>query len=128
MKQELIDNYPDSGKLIEKQGKGTPQGGVISPLLANLFLHYVLDKWLSIKYLQIRFVCYADDAIIHCRTKSEADAVLKAINERVSECKLQLHEKKTKIAYCKDYRRKEKFENVKFDFLGFSFKPQRQKI
>ena len=116
-----------SGKLITKQGKGTPQGGVISPLLANLFLHYVLDKWLSIKYPEISFVRYADDAIIHCRTQSEAEVVLKAIGDRVSECKLQLHEKKTKIAYCKDYRRKEKFENVKFDFLGFSFKPQSMK-
>jgi len=113
-----------SGELIEKQGKGTPQGGVISPLLANLFLHYVLDKWLTIKYPGLNFVRYADDAIIHCRTKTEAEEVLKAITVRLSECKLELHEKKTKIAYCKDYRRKEKFDNVRFDFLGFSFHPQ----
>lgn len=116
-----------SGKLIEKQGKGTPQGGVISPLLANLFLHYALDKWLTIKYSDISFVRYADDAIIHCRTKTEAEEVLEALSVRLSECKLELHEQKTKIAYCKDYRRKEKFSNVKFDFLGFSFKPQSMK-
>ena len=116
-----------TGEIIEKRGKGTPQGGVISPLLANLFLHYVLDKWLLINYSEISFVRYADDVIIHCRTKLEAEVVLKAINRRVSECKLQLHEKKTKIAYCKDYRRKEKFENVKFDFLGFSFQPRSMK-
>lgn len=116
-----------SGELIAKQGKGTPQGGVISPLLANLFLHYVLDKWLSINYPEISFVRYADDAIIHCRTKMEAEAVLKAINDRVTECKLALHEKKTKIAYCKDYRRKENFCNIKFDFLGFSFQPRSTK-
>lgn len=113
-----------TGELIYKEGKGTPQGGVISPLLANLFLHYVLDVWLSIKFPQISLVRYADDAVIHCRTKSEAEEVLKAINDRVSECKLELHKDKTKLAYCKDYRRKGKFSNVKFDFLGFSFHPK----
>jgi RNA-directed DNA polymerase len=113
-----------SGELVYKEGKGTPQGGVISPLLANLFLHYVLDVWLSIKFSQISFVRYADDAIIHCRTQSEAESVLKAINDRVLECKLQLHKDKTKIAYCKDYRRRDNFGNVKFDFLGFSFHPK----
>jgi len=113
-----------TGELVEKQGKGTPQGGVISPLLSNLFLHYVLDKWLSIKYPEVSFVRYADDAIIHCRTKTEAEAVLRAITQRVQECSLELHEKKTKIVYCKDYRRKGKFSNVQFDFLGFSFQPR----
>lgn len=113
-----------SGKLIQKQGKGTPQGGVISPLLANLFLHYVLDKWLIIQYSQISFVRYADDAVIHCRSKSEAEEVLQSINERVKSCNLELHKDKTKIVYCKDYRRHEKFDKVSFDFLGFTFKPQ----
>ena len=115
-----------TGELVEKQGKGTPQGGVISPLLSNLFLHYVLDKWLSIKYPEVSFVRYAD-AIIHCRTKTEAEAVLRAITQRVQECSLELHEKKTKIVYCKDYRRKGKFSNVQFDFLGFSFQPRSTK-
>jgi len=116
-----------TGEIVEKQGKGTPQGGVISPLLSNLFLHYVLDKWLSIKHPEVSFVRYADDAIIHCRTRTEAETVLRAINHRVLECNLELHEKKTKIVYCKDYRRKGKFSNVKFDFLGFSFQPRSTK-
>jgi len=111
------------GELVEKQGKGTPQGGVISPVLANLFLHYVMDKWLTIRYPQISFVRYADDAVIHCRTKSEAEEVLKTVNERVTACNLELHKEKTKIVYCKDYRRCEKFDTVSFDFLGFMFKP-----
>ncbi len=116
-----------TGELIGKQGKGTPQGGVISPLLANLFLHYVMDKWLTKKHPQIRFVRYADDAIIHCRTQEEAEMVLKSINARVSACKLELHELKTKIVYCKDYRRNSTFGNIQFDFLGFSFQPRTNK-
>jgi len=116
-----------TGEIVEKQGKGTPQGGVISPLLSNLFLHYVLDKWLSMAYPEVSFARYADDAIIHCRTRTEAETVLRAINERVLACKLELHEQKTKIVYCKDYRRKGTFSNVKFDFLGFSFQPRSTK-
>ena len=113
-----------TGEMKEKQGKGTPQGGVISPLLANLYLHYVLDKWLEAKHPEVSFVRYADDAIIHCRTQAEAEDVLGLIDKRVSECKLNLHPGKTKIVYCKDYRRKGNFANVKFDFLGFSFQPR----
>jgi RNA-directed DNA polymerase len=112
------------GTLIEKQGKGTPQGGVISPLLANLFLHYVLDMWLTKHYTGCPFVRYADDMIVHCRTKEEAEKVLSKIRQRLEECKLELSEAKTKIVYCKDYRRQEKGKEVKFDFLGFSFQPR----
>lgn len=113
-----------NGEKIYKQGKGTPQGGVISPLLANLFLHYVLDLWLTINFSTVSFVRYADDAIIHCVSKEQAETILDAINQRMQECKLELHKDKTKIAYCKDYRRKEKFNVVKFDFLGFSYQPR----
>ena len=116
-----------NGEIIKKQGRGTPQGGVISPLLANLVLHYVLDKWLTIKFPDISFVRYADDIIVHCRTKDEAETVLKSIKSRVLECKLELHETKTKIVYCKDYRRNGQFSNIKFDFLGFSFQPRSTK-
>lgn len=116
-----------SDELIQKQGKGTPQGGVISPLLANLFLHYAMDKWLEQNHPKVEFVRYADDAILHCRTKTEAEQTLKALDERMKACGLELHPEKTKLVYCRDYRRQESFETVKFDFLGYSFQPRSTK-
>lgn len=113
-----------NGTLILKNGNGTPQGGVISPLLSNLFLHYVLDKWLSKYYPQIAFVRYADDIVVHCNNEEEAKYILDAIRQRLQECKLRLNEEKTKIVYCQDYRRKKNDYKKKFDFLGFTFKPQ----
>ena len=107
-----------------RNGTGTPQGGVISPLLANLFLHYALDKWFEIKYPQLRFVRYADDAIIHCNNQAQAEIVLQAIKQRMIECGLEVNEKKTKIAYCKNANRKGTYKTVKFDFLGFTFQPR----
>ena len=116
-----------SGELIHKQGKGTPQGGVISPLLANLFLHYAMDKWLEQNHPKVEFVRYADDAILHCRTKAEAEQTLSALKERMNACGLELHPEKTKLVYCRDYRRQQSFETVKFDFLGYSFQPRSTK-
>jgi RNA-directed DNA polymerase len=112
------------GNLQLKNGKGTPQGGVISPLLANLFLHYVLDKWLEKEYPQLVFVRYADDVIVHCYSESQSVEVLDAIKNRLTQCKLRLNEEKTKIIYCRCSRRpKIKGYSKKFDFLGFTFKP-----
>lgn len=116
---------PDGTRQL-KAGKGTPQGGVISPILANLYLHYSFDLWLSKNYPQVNFVRYADDIVVHCSTEQEAQSVLEAIKQRLGEVKLRVEESKTKIAYCKDYRRKGQHEHVKFDFLGFSFKPVRK--
>lgn len=112
------------GTLQQKEGKGTPQGGVISPLLANLYLHFSLDMWLSKHFPQVNFVRYADDIVIHCNSKEEAEMVLQAVKQRLTEVKLQVNESKTRIAYCKDYKRKEKHETVKFEFLGFSYQPR----
>jgi group II intron reverse transcriptase/maturase len=112
------------GNKRSRDGKGTPQGGVISPLLANLFLHYAFDKWLEITYPSLCFVRYADDIIVHCNSQEEAEEVLIAIKKRLGECKLELNEKKTKIVYCKKDHRKNKFRTVQFDFLGFSFQPR----
>jgi RNA-directed DNA polymerase len=113
------------GRQTQKNGQGTPQGGVISPLLANLFLHYVLDRWLEKQYPGIAFVRYADDVVVHCHTETEAKQMLEAIRTRLTECKLRLSEEKTKVVYCKDYRRKQKNDyGKKFDFLGFTFKPK----
>lgn len=116
-----------NGTIRAKQGKGTPQGGVISPLLANLFLHFTLDAWLTKHYPAVSFVRYADDIILHCQSKEEAEEVLEAVKERLAEVKLQIKEEKTSIVYCKDYRRKESQEKVKFDFLGFSYQPRGRK-
>jgi group II intron reverse transcriptase/maturase len=116
-----------TGELITKQGKGTPQGGVISPLLANLFLHYGFDRWLEQMDKTVIYSRYADDVIVHCRSKQHAEQTLKLINQRMNNIDLELHPKKTKIVYCKDYRRKEKYHEVKFDFLGYSFQPRTAK-
>jgi RNA-directed DNA polymerase len=113
-----------SGELIQKQGKGTPQGGVISPLLANLFLHYAMDKWLEQTQPTVSYERYADDAILHCRDKAQAEEVLEKLKDRMQDVGLELHPEKTKLVYCKDYRRQENHETVKFDFLGFSFHPR----
>lgn len=114
------------GTLRLKQGKGTPQGGVISPILANLYLHFTLDVWLTKNYPDVRFVRYADDVVVHCNTKEQAEAVLQAIRNRLGQVKLQIKEAKTRIAYCKDYKRKQGHENVKFEFLGFSYQPRKR--
>lgn len=116
--------------MIDKEGKetqrnvGTPQGGVISPLLANLYLHYAFDKWMEIHYPQLRFVRYADDIIVHCNTEEESKEVLESIRARLMDCELTLHSEKTKIVYCKTANRKKQFKILKFDFLGFSFQPR----
>jgi RNA-directed DNA polymerase len=107
-----------------RNGNGTPQGGVISPLLANLFLHYALDRWLEINYPALSFVRYADDIVVHCNSQIEAEGVLTAIRDRLVKFRLELNERKTKIVYCKKDHREEKFKTVKFDFLGFSFQPR----
>jgi RNA-directed DNA polymerase len=112
------------GKIVAKEGKGTPQGGVISPLLANLFLHYAFDMWLNKQNPDICFERYADDVIVHCHTKKQAETVLQLIKDRMAQCLLELHPDKTKLVYCKDYKRREQHNKVQFDFLGFSFQPR----
>jgi group II intron reverse transcriptase/maturase len=112
------------GTLVAKEGLGTPQGGVISPLLANLFLHYAFDMWITKTHPRICFERYADDIIVHCHKQSEAEEILQQIAQRMEQCKLELHPLKTKIVYCKDHRRKEQYKQVQFDFLSFSFQPR----
>jgi group II intron reverse transcriptase/maturase len=113
-----------AGELIQKQGNGTPQGGVISPLLANLFLHYAFDKWLERTDKSVAFTRYADDVILHCNTKTHAEQTLKSVHQRMGSVGLELHPQKTKIVYCRDYKRKGNHPTVKFDFLGYSFQPR----
>ena len=109
---------------LEERTKGTPQGGVISPLLANLFLHYAFDLWMQRSFPRIRFERYADDAIVHCRNERQAREVLEAIRGRFEQCGVELHPTKTRIVYCKDDDRPGKFEHIKFDFLGYTFQPR----
>jgi RNA-directed DNA polymerase len=106
---------------------GVPQGGVVSPLLANLFLHYAFDAWMQRAFPNIPFERFADDAIVHCRSEKQARFVLDAIRARLAECGLELHPTKTKIVYCKDDDRRGMYESIKFDFLGYSFHPRRAK-
>ncbi|GGX35840.1 group II intron reverse transcriptase/maturase [Aquimarina muelleri] len=116
--------FTTSGELLQKQGMGTPQGGVISPLLANLFLHYAFDKWLENTGENVLFTRYADDVIVHCRSKAQAEQVLQKIHQRMTSVRLELHPEKTKIVYCRDHRRRGDYPKVKFDFLGYSFQPR----
>jgi RNA-directed DNA polymerase len=104
---------------------GTPQGGVISPLLANLFLHYAFDMWMARTYPHIPFERYADDAICHCKSVEEAQALRRALADRLAVCKLVLHPDKTKIVYCKDVNRRRDYPNQSFDFLGYAFRARR---
>ena len=110
---------------MEERTRGTPQGGVISPLLANLFLHYVLDAWIQREYASIPFERYADDALYHCKNPWEAERLLKALKRRLKECGLEAHPDKTRQVLCKDSNRKYIYPNISFDFLGYQFKPRR---
>ncbi|GAA3628825.1 group II intron reverse transcriptase/nicotine-degrading enzyme NicX [Flavivirga jejuensis] len=113
-----------NGDLEERNGKGTPQGGVVSPLLSNLYLHYAFDLWMEKEFTRLSFVRYADDMIIHCHSEEQAHYVLDKVQTRLRACDLELHPEKTTIVYCKDYRRVEKGNPTKFEFLGFSFRPE----
>lgn len=116
----------DDGTLVDRD-KGTPQGGVVSPLLANLFMHYAFDAWMQRNSPQIPFERYADDAVAHCKSEVEANNLRDAIEKRLADCKLELHPDKTKIGYCQDGKRKGEYSQVKFDFLGFGFQPRQSK-
>ncbi|CUO92274.1 MULTISPECIES: group II intron reverse transcriptase/maturase [Clostridium] len=114
------------GRIVERN-TGTPQGGVISPVLANLFLHYTFDKWMELHFPQCPWARYADDAVAHCKSKAQAQLLLMKLGKRFQECGLELHPDKTKIIYCKDDFRKQDEEITSFDFLGYTFRPRRAK-
>ena len=112
---------------LQQPQKGTPQGGVISPLLANLFLHYAFDLWMKRQSPNIPFERYADDAICHCKSERQAQWLKATLERRFAEVGLMLHPQKTKIVYCKDEDRRENYSNESFDYLGYTFRPRRSK-
>ncbi|PYE21556.1 RNA-directed DNA polymerase [Rhizobium sp. PP-CC-3A-592] len=109
---------------VVKRSRGTPQGGVVSPILSNLFLHYAFDVWMTRTHPDLPWCRYADDGLVHCRTEQEAEALMAELQARLAECGLQMHPTKTQIVYCKDNRRRERYPTVKFDFLGYQFRPR----
>ena len=112
------------GVLIERS-RGTPQGGVVSPILSNLFLHYAFDLWMTRAHPDLPWCRYADDGLVHCRTEHEAQAVMADLQARLAVCGLEMHPTKTKIVYCKDSNREGDYPDVSFDFLGYTFRPRR---
>jgi RNA-directed DNA polymerase len=105
--------------------RGTPQGGVVSPILMNLFMHYVFDVWMKRNYPSCPFARYADDAVIHCSREEQAEHLMQAIAARLAECGLTMHPEKSRIVYCQDSNRTEVFPHVQFTFLGFTFRPRK---
>lgn len=112
------------GTIVERTS-GTPQGGVISPCLSNLFLHYAFDKWMQRNHPIFSWCRYADDGLVHCKTQMQAEQILSELRQRFAECGLELHPDKTKIVYCKDWKRKKEYPNRAFNFLGYTFRARR---
>jgi len=114
----------DDGTRLPRE-RGTPQGGVASPLLANIFLHHVFDMWMAREFPGCPFERYADDVVVHCRTEAEAQDVRQAVEQRLLQCELEAHPEKTRIVYCRDSNRTEEYPRIQFDFLGYGFRPRR---
>ncbi len=120
----LTAPFETADGMRQPRERGTPQGGVVSPILMNLFMHYAFDCWMQRAYPQCPFARYADDAVVHCRSRKQAEDVMQAIAERLAECGLKMHPEKSKVVYCKDSKRRGRHTHVSFTFLGFTFRPR----
>ena len=113
---------------LQNRKAGTPQGGVVSPMLANLFLHYTFDTWMRREFAHIPFERYADDAICHCRTRQEAETLKSALERRFADCDTDAASREDlKVVYCADSNRRGSYPQIRFDFLGFCFRPRSAK-
>jgi RNA-directed DNA polymerase len=110
---------------LSARDKGTPQGGVVSPVLANLFLHYAFDAWVRREMPGVPFCRYADDGLLHCKSQREAEYVLERVSARFRQCGLEIRPDKSGVVYCKDVHRTEDYPRISFDFLGYTFRPRR---
>jgi RNA-directed DNA polymerase len=108
----------ETAEEVVPRTRGTPQGGVISPILMNLFMHYAFDSWMKREYPRSPFARYADDAVVHCRTRAQAEVVMQAIATRLQACGLTMHPEKSKVVYCRDSNRTGQYPNLQFTFLG----------
>ncbi len=115
--------YPD-GTLVERD-KGTPQGSAVSPILANLFMHFAFDSWMDREFPGIQFERYADDGVVHCVSRRQAEHVLAGIAERMNAVGLNLHPDKTRVVYCQDGKRRGEHEHTTFTYLGFTFRARK---
>ncbi len=124
----LIERQVGTGKMSASEplprDKGTPQGGVISPLLMNLFMHYAFDQWMQRTHPHCPFARYADDAVVHCHHQAEAERLLMEIRNRLQDCLLTMHHDKSRVVYCKDSNRSLPYPQTQFTFLGFTFRPR----
>lgn len=109
---------------IKTRTSGTPQGGVISPVLANLFMHYAFDKWMKSKFPKNSWERYADDGIVHACSEKQAEYIMDMVKSRMYECGLEIHPEKSKLVYCKSENNNLSYENTSFDFLGYTFRPR----